>query len=78
MELKVRELEQEPLDFALDLPPGAIDFGEEAEQVDNLPVSGRAEVVHEHRGPKEVVADIRLKGQYSGTFSVPCASRIKG
>jgi uncharacterized protein len=73
MELKVRELELEPIDFTLDLPPGAINFGEEAEQIGKMPVSGRAEVVHEHRGPKDVVADIRLKGQYAGTFSVPCA-----
>lgn len=73
MEFKVRELEQEPVDFALELPPGAIDFGEEAEQIGDLAVSGRAEVIHEHRGPKEIVPDIRLKGEYAGRFSQPCA-----
>jgi uncharacterized protein len=73
MEFKVRDLELEPVDFELELSPGAIDFGEEAEQIGNLPTSGQAEVVHEHRGPKDVVADIRLKARYEGTFSVPCA-----
>jgi uncharacterized protein len=73
MEFRVAELEREPIDFELALAADAINFGEEAEQMGNLATSGRAEVIHEHRGPKEVVADIRLKGRYSGTFQVPCA-----
>ena len=32
MEFKVSELEREPIEFDLELPPGAVDFGEEAEQ----------------------------------------------
>ena len=66
MEFKVIELEREPVEFDLELKPGAIDFGEEAEQVGNLATSGRAEVIHEHRGPKDIVADIRLKGRFEG------------
>jgi len=77
MDFKILELEREPVEFELDLAPGAIGFGEEAEQVDNLAASGRAEVIHEHRGPKQVVADIRLKGRYSGRFEVPCARCIE-
>lgn len=73
MEFKIAELEREPVDFDLQLPSKAIGFGEEAEQIGPLATSGRAEVIHEHRGPKEVVPDIRLKGQYSGRFEVPCA-----
>lgn len=73
MEFKVRDLEQEPVDFDLEIPPGDIDFGEEAAQTGQLAAHGRAEVIHEHRGPKEIVPDIRLKGGYSGAFSVPCA-----
>jgi uncharacterized protein len=30
-------------------------------------------VIHEHRGPKEIIADIRLRGSYLGEFQVPCA-----
>ncbi len=32
MEFKVSELEREPIEFDLELAPGAVDFGEEAEQ----------------------------------------------
>jgi len=73
MEFKVIELEREPIEFALELAPGAVDLGEEAEQVGPLATAGVAEVLHEHRGPKDIVADIRLKGNFSGTFQVPCA-----
>ena len=66
MEFKIVELEREPVEFNLELKPGAIDFGEEAVQVGNLATSGQAEVIHEHRGPKEIVADIRLKGRFAG------------
>ena len=77
MEFRISELEREPFDFDLNINAGTIDFGEEAEQVGNLATSGRAEVIHEHRGPKEIVPDIRLKGRYSGRFQVPCARCIE-
>ena len=53
MEFKVSELEREPIDFDLELAPGAVDLGEEAEQIGKLATSGRAEVLHEHRGPAD-------------------------
>ena len=77
MEFKVSELEREAISFDLHLAPGAVDYGEEAEQVGNLATSGLAEVIHEHRGPKEIVADIRLRGRFSGTFQVPCARCVE-
>ena len=77
MEFKVSELEREPIDFDLELPPGAVGLGEEAEQVGDLATSGRAEVLHEHRGPRDIVADIRLKGSFSGKFQVPCARCVE-
>jgi len=73
MEFKVSELEREPIDFDLELAPDAVGYGDEAEQVGNLSTSGRAEVLHEHRGPKEIVSDIRLRGRFAGRFQVPCA-----
>jgi DUF177 domain-containing protein len=73
MEFKVSELEKEPIEFDLQLKPGSIDFGPDATQDGPLAASGRAEVIHEHRGPKDIVADIRLRGQYSGGFELPCA-----
>jgi uncharacterized protein len=77
MEFKVSELEREPIDFDLELPPGAVDFGQEAEQDGPLATSGRAEVIHEHRGPKDIVADIRLRGQFAGKVRVPCARCVE-
>jgi uncharacterized protein len=77
MEFKVSELEREPIDFDLELAPGKVDFGDEAEQDGNLATSGRAEVLHEHRGPKDVVADIRLRGSFAGRFQVPCARCVE-
>jgi uncharacterized protein len=73
MEFKVSELEREPIEFDLELKPGAIHFRDEAEQKGSLATSGRAEVIHEHRGPKEIVPDIRLKGRFAGVFNIPCA-----
>jgi uncharacterized protein len=77
MEFKVSELEREPIDFDLELAPGAVDLGEEATQVGLLATSGEAEVLHEHRGPREIVADIRLRGKFAGRFEVPCARCIE-
>src|ERR1700678_251620 len=77
MEFKVSELEREPIDFDLELAPGAVDLGDEAEQVGPLATAGRAEGLHEHRGPKDIVADIRLKGGFSGKFQVPCARCVE-
>ena len=77
MEFKIVELDKEPVEFDLELASGVIDFGGEAEQRGDLAASGRAEVIHERRGPKEIVADIRLKGRYAGKFQVPCARCIE-
>ena len=77
MEFKVSELEREAIDFDQELAPGAVGLGQEAEQVGNLATAGRAEVLHEHRGPKDIVADIRLKGRFAGKFQVPCARCVE-
>jgi uncharacterized protein len=73
----VSDLEREPIQFSVALPPAAIDFGDEATQEGNLAAEGRAEVLHEHRGPKEIVSDIRLKGSFRGSFQVPCARCVE-
>jgi len=77
MEFKVSELEREAISFDLILAPGLVDYGEEAEQVGNLATAGLAEVIHEHRGPKEIIPDIRLRGRFSGTFQIPCARCVE-
>jgi len=77
MEFKVVELEREPVEFDLAFEPGSIDFGDEATQTGPLAAKGRAEVLHEHRGPREVVDDIRLKGEFAGKFEAPCARCVE-
>jgi len=77
MEFTITELEKEPIEFDLQLSPGSIDLGDEARQDGPLATSGRAEVIHEHRGPRDIVADIRLKGSFSGAFQVPCARCVE-
>jgi uncharacterized protein len=77
MVFNVSELEKEPIDFDLELAPGAVDMGEEAEQQGPMAASGHAEVLHEHRGPKDIVADIRLQGRFDGRFQVPCARCVE-
>ena len=77
MEFKISELEKEPIEFEVALTPGRVELGEEAEQDGNLETSGRAEVIHEHRGPKEIVADIRLRGKWGGRFQVACARCVE-
>lgn len=76
MQIKIQDLQQEPLEFDQTLEPGAVDFGEELRQVGPLHAEGRADLLEEHRGPRDIVADIRLRASYQGTFEVPCARCI--
>jgi uncharacterized protein len=73
MLIAVVDLEREPIAFNLALKPGSIDYGTEATQVSPLAVEGRADLIEEHRGPREMVEDIRLQASYSGEFEIACA-----
>jgi len=73
MLITIPDLEREPLAFDVSLSSGEIDYGEEVKQVGSLSVTGRAEVIEEHRGPREVVPDIRLRAKYQGKVEVACA-----
>ena len=48
--ITVLDLEREPLEFSETVPPGAIDYGSGIRQIDGMPVSGRADLITEHRG----------------------------
>ena len=76
MQFLVSDLEREAINYDVSLSPRAIDFVGETEQIGELVSSGRVEVLHEHRGPKEIIADIRLKGAFAGEFETPCARCI--
>jgi uncharacterized protein len=73
MLISIVDLEREPIVFNEDVAPGAIDFGSEIKQVSPLAVKGRADLIEETRGPRSVVLDIRLLGDYSGEFEIACA-----
>ena len=67
------DLEREPLRYDTSFPPQGIDFGSEVEQKGPMRAAGQAELLEEHRGPKDIVQDMRLRGAYEGRFQVPCA-----
>ena len=73
MQITIPDLQQEPLEFDQVLAPGAIDFGQDLRQIGNFHASGRADLLEEHRGPRDIVADIRLRASYRGSFEAPCA-----
>jgi uncharacterized protein len=73
MLITVVDLEREPIVYNFALKPGAIDYGSEATQVSPLAVEGRADLIEEHRGPREIVQDVRLQATYSGEFEIACA-----
>lgn len=73
MLITVVDLQREPIEFDTSFPPGGVEFGGDAEQKGPLLAKGRAELLEEHRGPHDVVEDIRLRGSYAGHFQVPCA-----
>jgi len=77
MLITVLDLEREPVRFDFELAAGTIDYGDEATQTSDLSVHGQAELLREHRGPREVIDDIRARASWSGSFEVPCARCIE-
>jgi uncharacterized protein len=71
------QLEQEPLLFSESIPPGALDYAPDVQQVGPLPVTGRADLIVENRGHREQVADIRLRAAYKGDFELLCARCVE-
>lgn len=73
MLIEIHELERHPIDFEEQYGPGAIDFGPDLRQVDNLRASGRAQLVEEHHGKRQIVKDIRLTGELGTRIEMACA-----
>ncbi len=73
MLLTVIDLEKEPIQINLAYPPGAIEYGFDIRQLDPLSVEGRADLIVEHRGPNQLVDDIRVRAAYRGRFEALCA-----
>ncbi len=73
MFISVQELELRKIEFSEEVPPGVIDFGPDLVQTSLLKTSGRAELVEENRGGKNLVEDIRFVGSFSVSMQSPCA-----
>ncbi len=71
------DLQDEPLEFREEIAPGAIEYAADTRQVGPLPVRGKADLIVEHRGPEEVVDDIRVRASYKGEFEVLCARCVE-
>ena len=67
------DLQKEPLTIHEIIPAGAIDYSPDTRQVSPLPIEGKADLLVEHRGPQELVEDIRLRASYEGDFEILCA-----
>jgi len=72
MIIKPLDLVDEPLALDVTFEPGSIDYPE-VRQVSPLKLTGHAELIVEHRGPRDFVEDIRLRAKVSGDFEAPCA-----
>jgi uncharacterized protein len=73
MFIKIKDLELRKMEFDETLTPGVIDLGEDVRQQGPLRASGRAELVRENRGARQVVDDIRLVGSFSTELELHCA-----
>jgi uncharacterized protein len=71
------QLEKEPLLFDEAIPAGGLDYAPDVTQVGPLPVTGRADLIVEHRGHHEHVADIRLRAAFKGNFEMLCARCVE-
>ena len=71
------QLENEPLKIAESFAPGSIDFTSQITQLGPLPVNGHADLIVEHRGGNDQIADIRVRANYSGSFELLCARCVE-
>jgi uncharacterized protein len=67
------QLVDEPLKLDETIAAGAIEYAPDIRQVGPLTVKGQAELIVEHRGPRDFVDDIRLRASFSGRFEQLCA-----
>ncbi len=73
MLIKIKDLQLQRLEFDEAFQPGTIDLGGDAKQVAPLHTSGKAELIEENRGHKEILDDIRLVGKLETEVEVACA-----
>ncbi|MDE1154887.1 MAG: DUF177 domain-containing protein [Acidobacteriaceae bacterium] len=64
---------EESLHFDLSIPEGELEYAPDTRQSGPLAVKGQADLILEHRGPREIVEDIRLRARFEGNFELLCA-----
>ena len=77
MRITPAELIPDPLELAETLPVGGVEFAPDVTQAGPLRVTGRAERIEEHLGPKQVIEDIRLRARIAGEFQLLCARCVE-
>jgi uncharacterized protein len=77
MFISIQELEASRVEFSQHLAPGTVDLVAELRQSGVLDTKGRAELLAEHRGGKNVVKDIRVVGNFSTEVSATCARCVE-
>ncbi len=73
MLIRIKDLQLQRLEFNEMFEPGVIDLGSEYRQVAPLQVTGRAELIEENRGHKQILDDIRIVAKLSTEVEVACA-----
>lgn len=73
MFIDIQQLELHPLDFREEIQPNALDLGPDVRQSSVLTTCGRADLVEEHQGKRQVIKDIRVKGDLSTRLQISCA-----
>jgi uncharacterized protein len=67
------DLTPDPLALAEVIQPGVIDYAPDVRQTGPLTLTGEADRIEEHRGPKDIVEDIRVRAGFQGDFELLCA-----
>ena len=73
MRITPSDLIPEPLSIDQTLLPGTVEYAPDVRQTGSLHVLGTAEHIEEHRGPRDIVDDIRLRARFQGDFELLCA-----
>ena len=73
MRITPDDLHPDPLLLNETLSPGSVDYALDVLQTSPLHVTGRAESLEEHRGPRDIVTDIRIRANVTGDFQMLCA-----
>ncbi len=67
------DLIPDPLPLNESIPPAAIDYAPDVRQTGPLHLTGTADRIAEHRGPRDIVDDIRLRAHVTADLELLCA-----